>query len=52
MVDKIMQTMIEKLHTGRYIVDLSEDIEEILDENNTAEDYNFAIDDEEWGNDF
>ena len=45
----------EKLHTGRYIVDLTEDIKDILNDNNDSDDlddYYFEIDDEEWGNDF
>jgi hypothetical protein len=52
MVEKMEQSTIQELQNGRYLVNLSDDIKEIPDENNTAEGYNFAIDDEEWGNDF
>lgn len=51
-MDKLMQTVKVKLQTERYIADLPEDIDDILNENNDSEDFNIVIDDDEWGNDF
>lgn len=47
-----MQTGFEKQNIVKFIIDLIKENEKNIDENNDIEDYNYVIDDDEWGNDF
>jgi hypothetical protein len=47
-----MQTTMEKLIIERYIIDLADDIDDVLNESDDDEGLYFACEDDEWGNDF